>query len=352
MRGRFWLGLAALGLAYLVAWPIPIEPRAWDPPPAPILRMEYAVNSLLSGTQRLAEGECVGPEDVAVGPDGRLYAGMQDGRIRSFRLDGSDPRDLVDTGGRPLGLHFDSGGRLIVADADKGLLAVSGAGEIEVLATEHGGVPFKFTDDLDIAADGRIYFSDASRRWRQSEYRNDFFEHRANGRLLRYDPARQRTELLVDDLYFANGVSLSPDESFVLVVETSRYRVQRHWLRGPRAGETEIFIDNLPGIPDGISRGWDQTFWLALFTERNGMLDRLLPNPWLRSMVFRLPRQIQPQPRRHGHVLGLRADGTVIHNLQDPQGGYAPVTSVEAHGGMLYLGSLEETAIGRVVAPR
>jgi sugar lactone lactonase YvrE len=35
-------------------------------------------------------------------------------------------------------------------------------GAIEVLATEADGVPFGFTNDVDIAPDGTIYFTDAS----------------------------------------------------------------------------------------------------------------------------------------------------------------------------------------------
>ena len=55
------------------------------------------------------------------------------------------------------------------------------------------------------------------------------------GRLLRYDPARGRTDVLADGLWFANGVALAPDESYVVVVETMRARLLRVWLRGPQA---------------------------------------------------------------------------------------------------------------------
>jgi hypothetical protein len=42
----------------------------------------------------------------------------------------------------------------------------------------------------------------------------------------------------------------------------------------------------------------------------------------------------------------------VVRDLQDPQGkAYANVTNVVEHGGMLYLGSLTETAVGRIAAP-
>lgn len=88
---------------------------------------------------------------------------------------------------------------------------------------------------------------------------------------------------------YANGVALSADESFVAVAETSRFRVLKHWLKGPKvsgstralslpasscserrrkeveqllsvqlhsvpsfptqAGSTEVLVDGLPGFP-------------------------------------------------------------------------------------------------------
>ena len=52
---------------------------------------------------------------------------------------------------------------------------------------------------------------------------------------------------------------LSPDEDFVLVVESFRYRVRRLWLQGRRVGETDLFADNLIDIPNNIERGEDGT---------------------------------------------------------------------------------------------
>ena len=39
----------------------------------------------------------------------------------------------------------------------------------------------------------------------------------------------------MDGLQFANGVVLSPDESYLLVAETGAYRITRLWLGGARA---------------------------------------------------------------------------------------------------------------------
>jgi sugar lactone lactonase YvrE len=277
---------------------------------------------------------------------------MGDGRIQRFRPDGTQPETFVDTGGRPLGLHFDPTGNLIVADAYKGLLSISPEGSLTVLATKEGGVPFRLTDDVDIAADGTIYFSDASSKFPNDKYMLDLMEHRPNGRLLAYDPRTNATTLVLDNLYFANGVAVAPDQSFVLVVETGKVRVKRYWISGPKKGETDIFVDNLPGYPDGISSNGRDGFWLALPTIRDPNYDNLLPKPFLRKILARLPQFLLPSVKPYGFLLGLDMDGRCVQNLQDPSGeSYHFITSVQEHEGMLYLGSAEEDAIGRLSVP-
>jgi len=104
-----------------------------------------------------------------------------------------------------------------------------------------------------------------------------------------------------------------------------------------------VFFENLPGIPDGISSNGDGTFWVALFSPRNAMLDGLSDKPLLRKVAFRLPQFLQPQPAHYSFVLGLNELGDVTHNLQyNGDGAFAPITSVEQHGETLYLGSLTE----------
>jgi len=47
------------------------------------------------------------PEDVALDSQGRIYAGMEDGRIVRLQADGTHPEGFANTHGRPLGLIFD-----------------------------------------------------------------------------------------------------------------------------------------------------------------------------------------------------------------------------------------------------
>lgn len=361
-------------IGYALFAPSPFDPQAWTPPTGPAANAGTETDRrALAQAQRLAAGLATGPEDVAIDDQGRLYAGYDDGTIRRFDADGSNAQVFATTNGRPLGLAFakaplfadapdtvsptpadarqaqPSEQTLIVADAEQGLLAIDPNGRLTVLTHGAGDAPFAFTDDVDVADDGTIYFTDASSKYGPQEYRSDILEHGGHGRLLAYDPADKQARVLVEGLQFANGVAVGPNDDWVLVTETGSYRVLRHWLKGERAGQNDVFIDNLPGFPDGISYNDDGTFWLALFAPRNAVLDFAAPYPWLRRIIFHLPEAVQPKPAHVAHLMGLDVDGNIVADLiNDSTDAFAPITSVEQAGNQLYLGSLNADAFARL----
>jgi sugar lactone lactonase YvrE len=359
--------LVAIIVLYLLVWPVPISPQAWTPPTAPPLTGPYEQNSKLAHVFRLGivppEKGFAG-EDVALDAENRVYTGLDDGRIVRLQSDDGHWEGFSNTHGRPLGLAFDPNGNLIVADAIKGLLSIARDGSVTVLTTSADGVPFGCTNDLDVAADGTVYFTDASSKFPLTKFTADILEHGPNGRLLAYDPKTKTTRTVLSHLAFANGVAVSPDQTFLLVVETGKYRVHRVWLSqgpakvdsvaspagiaDPKYGTSEIFIDNLPGFPDGISSNGRDKFWLALVTPRDEVLDKLLPHPFLRKVVARLPKFLQPAPKRYSFVLGLDPNGRVIDNLQDGSPNcYAEIANAIERQGSLYFGSIGESTVGR-----
>jgi sugar lactone lactonase YvrE len=350
LKSALWIIvlLVVAALLYLLLWPVTINPAAWQPSLAPTLTGEYQPNSRLATVQRLSLGEGFAPEDVALDSQARIYGGLEDGRIIQLQADGTHPRVFSETHGRPLGLSFDRTGNLIVADAVNGLLSVNPGGEVKTLSTEADGIRFGCTNDLDIAEDGNIYFTDASSKYPLTQFTADILEHQPNGRLLAFDPKTNTSRTVLEDLYFANGVAVSPNQSFLLVVETGVYRIRRVWLKGPKQGQSEIFIENLPGFPDGISSNGSGKFWLALVTPRDSLLDKLLPHPFLRKVVARLPKFLQPAPKRYSFVLLLDSDGRVVDNLQNgSENCYAEIANVVERDGVLYFGSIGESTLGR-----
>ena len=342
------LVLLSLTALYVVFAPSPVDPVAYQPLPKPAMTGVLAPNTLLRDAELIAEGTVDGPEDTAIGPDGLIYAGTQDGKIVRV-LPGGAVETFAVTGGRPLGLHFDAAGNIITCDADKGLLSIDKKGAITTLTSEAEGVPFRFTDDLDIAKDGTVYFTDASDKFKQADYLFDLLEGRPHGRLLSYNPRSRETKVLIRGMYFANGVALSRNEDFLLVNETYRYRIRRYWLKGPKTGTDEIFIDNLPGFPDNVSSNRRGTFWVALFTVRNDLMDRFHPSPTLKRIMSKLPRFTWPKPEPYGLVLALDEQGRIVRSLHDPSGEKLRIiTSAVEHGDYLYIGSLHEKKIGKL----
>ena len=351
-RTRWVIGLGCLAGFGLLVWsPSPAQAGAGDEAAPSGRARPQATAGLLSPVERLAPEIALGPEDLAFGPDGALYAGIEGGRLLRNPASGGPATTLAHTGGRPLGLAFDRQGRLLVADAQRGLLAVGAGGRVTVLADGEGGLPFRFTNGVAVGPSGAVYFTDSSSQRGPDGLYPEMLEGRPHGRLLRYDPATGAVARLLDGLYFANGVAVGPDESYLLVAETFAYRVTRYWLEGPRAGQTDTFVDNLPGFPDGISYNGDGVFWLALFAPRSALLDAFNDWPLVRGLLARLPAWLLPTPGRYAHVLGLDTDGRVVHDLRDPAGTYAPISSARQHREWLYLGSLTERGIGRVALP-
>lgn len=336
---------------YLVAWPIEARPGSWNPPEPPPMEGPLEPNRALTGARTLLDDVGTGPEAVVFNDEGILYTGFEDGRIVRLDPSGGDPDVFTDTEGRPLGMAFDEAGTLLVADAERGLLGVDPEGRVRTLTREAGGTPFGFTNDVDVTGDGRVFFTDSSDRFGYERVMTDLLEHGGRGRFMRYDPPDDRTEVLMEDLQFANGVALSGDDDFVLVCETGSYRVHRYWLEGPRAGTAEVFLDNLPGFPDNVTRGTSGLFWVALASPRNALLDRLGPRPALRRVLLRLPGWMRPGPERYGHVIGVTRDGTIVHSLQDPTGDVAHVASAREHEGHLYLGTYRDPSLRVVPRP-
>ncbi|QBM18291.1 hypothetical protein MARI_24310 [Marinobacter sp. JH2] len=347
-----WLLIGVLALFLLfggfLLTPSPVDSEAWLAPKPPPMTGAYVPNGHLHQAELLAKGQVYGPEDTTVGADGVLYAGTQDGKIIRVFPDGRVDTWL-ETGGRPLGMVMDEQGNLLVADSGKGLLSITPEGEINVLSREAAGTPFRFTDDVIIAPDGRIYFTDASSRFGQQDYLLDLLEMRPHGRLLQYNPKTRKTEVLLADLHFPNGVAVSPEGDYLLVNETWKYRILKYWITGPNAGKTEVFADNLPGFPDNLAIDHEGRYWVAFPTLRNAQIDAMHAKPWLKNLVAKLPDGLKPKPQEYGLVVAFDATGKALLSLHDTKGTHLQeITSVNPHSGYLYFGSLHNDRIGKL----
>lgn len=354
--------LGALGVALavgLVGWlclaPVAVTPVAWEAPPNPGYVGAHAPNERLSALEVLPLGPYHGPEDLAVGPDGALYVAVAEGWILRLPKGADGFERWAPTGGRPLGIEFDPAGGLWVADALRGLLHITTNRELRVVATEAGGVPIGFADDVDITPDGRVWFTDATTKFLPSEHggtypasKLDLFEHGGHGRLLVHDPRDGSTTVALAGLQFANGLAATPDGSALLLCETGSYRVLRVDLSTDGPPLAAPILEALPGFCDNVQRDAEGRFWVGLVSPRRAIVDVLAPYPGLRAAIQRLPTALHPDARRHGHVIAIDRGGRVLADLQDPSGRYALTTGALTHDGWLYVSSLTEPGLGRL----
>ena len=350
MKKRFLIPLALIGIGagYLGLMPVPIDPVAWDAPEDLGHVGDFAPNTELANLERISVGVSMGPEDAVV-LDGMIYATSQRGDITRIDPATKSVEIIANTGGVPLGIEAHEG-VLYIADAHKGLLSVTPEGTIKTLTNEVDGTPILYADDLDIAQNGVIYFSDASTKFGAEGNSTtlaasllEIMESKGTGRVVAYDPRTQQSRVIAKGLVFPNGVAMHPDGS-VLVNETGRYRTLKI---DPASGRMTDWISNMPGFPDNINPGPNGTFLLGLISPRSEWLDANAAKPGARKFAMRLPPSMRPKAVPYVHIVQLNADGDVLRTLQDPDGAYHDATGAIVHDGQLYVTSLHETDLAR-----
>ncbi|KAE8733092.1 Protein STRICTOSIDINE SYNTHASE-LIKE 3 [Hibiscus syriacus] len=341
-----------------------------DMPPwglVPTLRDD---ENLLEKSEIKFMNEVQGPESIAFDPLGSgPYTGVADGRIvfwdgqrwNDFAHTSSNRSELCDPKpsplsylpnehicGRPLGLRFHKKtGDLYIADAYFGLMKVGPEGGLATsLVTEADGVPLRFTNDLDIDDEGDIYFTDSSTKYQRRNFMLLIFSCENSGRLMKHNPHTKETTVLMKNLQFPNGVSLSKDGSFLVVCEACSGRLLKYWLKGEKSGTSEVFAI-LPGFPDNVRSNKNGEFWVAIHSRRSMYSHILGLHPKLRTFILKLPIPADVQRLLHmrgkplGQAVKYGPDGKLLLVLEDSQGKVVrAVSEVDERDGKLWLGSV------------
>ncbi|HWA45098.1 MAG TPA: SMP-30/gluconolactonase/LRE family protein [Hypericibacter adhaerens] len=344
-----------------------VSPAYFRLPPAPETDAgtvsPYALNDRLREVSLIGKGKIEGPEDVIFDRRDNLYCPNRHGDIVRFLAPDYERWEIfVHIGGHPLGMAFDADDNLDVCIGGMGLYQVSPDRQVRKLTDETNrsflsvidDSRLKLADDLDIAPDGRIFFSEATIRYDMHDWAYDALESRGNGRLICYDPRDGSTRTVLRNLQFPNGVCMAGDGQSFFFAETWGCRINRYWFDGPKKGQCEVVIPDLPGYPDNINRASDGNFWVALVGMRSPAMDLALRMPSLRKrMAKHVARDEWLFPNINtGCVLKFGEAGQVLESLWDLGGINHPmVTSMREHKGYLYLGGLYNDRIGRLKLP-
>ncbi len=319
----------------------------------------YRLNNKLREVTLIGVGQIEAPEDVILDRDDNLYAGSRHGDIiRFFAPDYQRMEVYAHIGGQPLGMAFDRDDNLNICIGGMGLYRVTPQREVQRVSDEtnrswhsiNDDSRLRLADDLDIADDGRIFFSEATTRYEMHEWPVDGLEARGNGRIVCYDPRDGSTRTVLRDLRFPNGIAIASDGLSILFAETWGCCIKRWWFDGPKKGRIETVLDNLPGYPDNINLASDGNYWLALVGMRCPAYDLALRMPgFRRRMALRVPLDEWLFPNINtGCVIKFNEAGQVLETLWDLGGENHPmITSMREHRGHLYLGGILNNRIGR-----
>jgi sugar lactone lactonase YvrE len=317
-----------------------IDPVRWQPPPVdplpPLPEVDITVIAVPGNA----------PEDVVVDAGGQIWTGVDDGRIVRISPDG-EPAVVANTGGRPLGMHVARDGRLLICDSHQGLLALDpDSGKLDVLVEAVAGRKLQFCSNVTETSGGTIYFSESTSAFPYEYYKGAALEARGRGSLFRLDTDGAVTTL-VEGLYFANGVTLTADESAVVFAETMGRRLSKYWLTGPQSGSVTPLVRNLPGYPDNISTGRDGRIWTAMVSPINRLGESLTPRaPIIRKLLWRLPYRLLPDlPKEVWAVAFDPDDGTVVGGLRTRHPDFGLTTGLVESDGKLWMACIGAPAV-------
>ena len=214
----------------------------------------------LSDVERVGR-DLVRCEGVMCARDGAIWAADGRGACTRIAPDGATESRIGALGGEPNGICFDRDGRVIVANLHGEVQRLDPAtGRHDVLATEASGrrtssPNFPFVDRQD-----RLWVSNSTAR---ADLMEAIREPAGDGFLFCIRDGR--SEIVAEDLWFANGVAVDADERFVYVAESSAFRVTRFPIRSNGTlGPRERYGPDLGSAPDGIAFDETGDLWVTL----------------------------------------------------------------------------------------
>jgi gluconolactonase len=136
-------------------------------------------------------------------------------------------------------------------------------GAITVLMDRHEGKRLNSPNDVVVASDGAVWFTDPPFGL-LGYYEGERAESELSPAVWRLDPQSGRASVIADDIAAPNGLAFSPDERTLYVVasrETPRKILAYDVVDGTRVANRRVLIDAEGGTPDGFRVDVDGNLW-------------------------------------------------------------------------------------------
>ena len=175
--------------------------------------------------QKLAGGFAFTEGPAADKAGNILFTDIPNNRIHRWSLDGILSTFRENSGGAN-GLYFDKRGHVLVCEGGgRRLISIAPDGAVTVLADAYNHKPLNSLNDLWIAPDGRIYFTDP-------RYGNRDGMEQGGEHVYSLSPDRNTLTRVIDDMVRPNGLIGTPDGKTLYVTDnagrkTFSYRIQK-----------------------------------------------------------------------------------------------------------------------------
>ncbi len=332
--------LVLFGLIYFAFWPVSYPVNAYQLTSAQAIDASfYAGDSTLDAASSDTALQLLGSENVTQIRfyDDWIYAAVSGGKIVRVRENDTGLTEVVSTGGEIMGFDFDAEGNIIFTDAaytaaGGALLKASFDGfavTVTPLVTDVMGQSLTFPAGVEVAADGTIYFLNATSVSLQESgsaaqaMRTAQIAHTTDGVLYAYNPETASCEMMATGLCFGVGLALSEAEDCLYLSQFADQSIWSVALSARQttlgAADTAVFAAALGAYPTGLSLAEDGTLWVAFYAEEMAWLEKLNESVAWREVLLRLPsgtREWLLAYNGQTQVAAFAADGSLVANYK------------------------------------
>ncbi|CAM4019363.1 SMP-30/gluconolactonase/LRE family protein [Deinococcus marmoris] len=224
--------------------------------------------------EKLATGTAWGEGAVCLDDGAVLWSDIPGNRILRWHPQESTSETPFSVVMQPSHFHNghtrDDGGRLYACShGDRAVLRSADNGHTwQPIATHHGDKRLNSPNDVIVARDGGVWFSDPPYGLIQAHEGYGGDQEQEGHWVYRLDPATGAVEAKVCDLLRPNGLAFNLDETTLYVTDTGRshdpegrHHIHAYPVSGNTVGEGQVFAAVDPGLPDGIRTDVHGNLW-------------------------------------------------------------------------------------------